>query len=143
MDKFTYTLDLEFRADLKEVYPLISTPDGLSRWFCDDASQPKKNTFDLVWNNKSHFAKIISRKKNQSIRLGFLPDEDEHVNGELPYVDFSLSKSELDDGVVFLHIVDHSKNTDAEALSSLWSTLTLDLKDIIEEESSLMEANEK
>lgn len=138
MEKQTYTTTLELDIDPKKLYPLLSTPAGMASWFCDEAEETSEGSFVMTWNNKPHRSRILSRKKNKSIKWAFLADENETQDKDAPFVEFLISKGNLED-LVYLKITDYAKNTDNEALASLWKELSKYLMQAIEEDQEIQD----
>lgn len=116
-------------ASAKLLYPYLSTPSGLTQWFCDDVNVDNDKILNFVWDGRSHFAEVTSHRTNRSIRFLFL-DENKRHQTDASYVDFSIESSELTQEQ-FLKVVDYSEEDDEEELHELWENLMQNLREIV------------
>lgn len=116
-------------ASAKLLYPYLSTPSGLTQWFCDDVNMDNDKILNFVWDGRSHFAEVTSHRTNRSIRFLFL-DENKRHQTDASYVDFSIESSELTQEQ-FLKVVDYSEEDDEEELHELWENLMQNLREIV------------
>jgi uncharacterized protein YndB with AHSA1/START domain len=131
MAKFKFTNEFEFQASPKILFEFISTPVGLSQWFCEAATTTLKNVWNLVWDETDHLATITHNKPNKLVRFQFQPIETED-NHDPSYLQFEIEKSELT-RVAFLKITDYSAMNNKKELEELWENLIHNLKTVIRE----------
>lgn len=130
MGKFKFTDEFEFQASPKILFEFISTPVGLSQWFCDKAQNSLQNMWNLVWDETDHLATQTHNKPNKLVRYQFQPqDPDDH---DPPFLQFEIEKNELT-RVAFLKVTDYSTMTDQNELEELWHGLIGNLKTVIRE----------
>lgn len=127
--KTKFVREYPINASAKLLYPYLSTPSGLSQWFCDDATIDEDKVLNFVWDGRSHYAEMTGHRTNKSVRYLFLDEKKGHVvDGS--YVDFSIESSELTQEQ-FLKVVDYSDEEDVEELEELWDNLFQNLKEIV------------
>lgn len=130
MGKFKFTDEFEFQASPKILFEFISTPVGLSQWFCDKAQTSIQNMWNLVWDDADHMATQTHNKPNKLVRYQFQPINAE--DNDPPYLQFEIEKNELT-SVAFLKVTDYSTMTDVEELQELWDGLIGNLKTVTRE----------
>ncbi|ARS34824.1 START-like domain-containing protein [Pontibacter actiniarum] len=127
--KTKFVREYPINASAKLLYPYLSTPSGLSQWFCDDVNVDENKILNFIWDGRSHFAEVTSHRTNRSIRFLFLSDDKRHVT-DAPYVDLSIESSELTQEQ-FLKVVDYSDEDDEVELEELWDNLMQNLREIV------------
>jgi len=131
MGKFKFTNEFEFQASPKILFEFISTPVGLSQWFCDKATTKLQNVWNLVWDETDHPALLTHNKPQKLVRFQFQsPDVDDALDPS--YIQFEIEKSELT-RVAFLKITDYSVMNNKQDLEELWENLIHNLKTVIRE----------
>lgn len=130
MGKFKFTDEFEFQASPKILYEFISTPVGLSQWFCDKAQTTLQNMWNLVWDETEHLATQTHNKPNKLVRYQFQTQDPSDVDP--PYLQFEIEKNELT-RVAFLKVTDYSTMEDKAELDELWHGLIANLKTVIRE----------
>lgn len=129
MAKLKYSDEFEFQASPKLLFEYISTPVGLSQWFCDQATTSLQNVWNLVWDDADHQAVLTHNKPNKLVRFQFTSDPEDQ---DPSYLQFEIEKNELT-RVAFLKVTDYSTMTDKQELEELWSNLIGNLKNVIRE----------
>jgi uncharacterized protein YndB with AHSA1/START domain len=126
MTKQSFISDFEINASVKMLYPYISTASGLSQWFADDVKIDNEDkSFNFIWENDNHKAKMVSHRLNHFVKFEFI--DDNAVDNDPSFVEIRLEQNELTQ-TVFLHIVDYSDFDDMDELRDLWSSLVENLK---------------
>jgi len=125
MTKYKFTREYSFKNSPKVLYSYLSSPGGLEQWFCTKVSVDSSHTYNFIWDNQPHMAKLTSSRLNKSARFDFTSGE-----AEGNYVEFRLESSELDSST-YLKITDYSNNSDEDELIDLWDDLIDQLKHII------------
>ncbi|MFN4085840.1 MAG: START-like domain-containing protein [Spirosomataceae bacterium] len=125
MAKYKFTREYSFKNSPKVLYSYLSSPGGLEQWFCSKVSVDSSHTYNFVWDNQPHLAKMTSSRLNKSARFDFISGE---VEGN--YVEFKLESSELDSST-YLKVIDYSNNSDEDELIDLWDDLIDQLKHIV------------
>ncbi|TPE46049.1 START-like domain-containing protein [Pontibacter mangrovi] len=127
--KLKFVREYPINASAKLLYPYLSTPSGLSQWFCDDARVDEDNIFNFIWDGRNHYAEMTSHRTNRSVRFLFLSETKKH-RADAPYIDFLIESSELTQEQ-FLKVVDYSGEEDEEELEELWDNLLQNLREIV------------
>jgi uncharacterized protein YndB with AHSA1/START domain len=127
--KTKFVREYPINASARLLYPYLSTPSGLSQWFCDDVTVDEDKIYNFMWDGRNHFAEVTGHRTNRSVRYIFLDDKKGHIT-DGAYVDFSIESSELTEEQ-FLKIVDYTDEEDVEELEELWDNLFHNLKEIV------------
>ncbi len=131
MGKFKFTTEFEFQASPRILFEYISTPVGLSQWFCDKASEGAGHQWNLIWDEASHPAHLTHHKPHKMVRFQFdSADLEEQLDPA--YLQFEIEKSELT-RVAFLKVTDYSAMQNRQELQELWENLIGNLKTVIRE----------
>lgn len=116
-------MEFVLQASATLVYPYLSTPAGLSQWFCSDADT-RQEYFIFKWNSDSQKAKILRRVLNKSIKFqweGSPSDE---------YFEFELEKDAITDGLALI-VTDFTEDSEERESKMLWDSQVHDLKSCI------------
>ena len=127
--KVKFTREYAINASPKILYPYLSTPAGLGRWFSEKATVEPDNTFNFIWDKTDHFAEMSNHRTNRSVRFIFL-DDDKNQVPDADFIDFTIETSELT-GEQFLRITDYSADQDEEEMEELWGNLIQSLREIV------------
>lgn len=131
MGKYKFTSEYEFQASPKILFEYISTPVGLTQWFCDKAKEGSDHHWNLIWDEISHPALLTHHKPGKLVRFQFESPEGEEES-DPAYLQFEIEKSELT-RVAFLRITDYSGMSNSQELEELWANLIGNLKTVIRE----------
>jgi len=115
MSKEKYIIEHSFKTSIKLLYTRISTPDGLSEWFCDDV-MPKGDQFSFIWDGDEQVAKLLHKKENSYVRFRWLDDDDEKS-----YFEFKIVVDELTQDVTLV-ITDFCEPDEKKDNIDLWET---------------------
>ena len=127
--KLKFVREYPINASAKLLYPYLSTPSGLSQWFCDAAKMDENNVFNFIWDGRNHYAEMTGHRTNKSVRFLFLTDDKRHTP-DAAYIDFHIESSELTQEQ-FLKVVDYSNGESEEELEELWDNLLQKLREIV------------
>lgn len=125
-DKIKYELEIEVNSSTKVLYTMISTPSGLSEWFADDVNI-KDDVFTFFWDGSSEEAKLLSKRKGESIKFQWLEDVEEV---EKTYFEIAIKIDELTNDVAIV-ITDFAEEDEIEEAQQLWENQINDLKKVI------------
>lgn len=125
-DKNKYQLEIEVKSSTKVLYNMISTPSGLSEWFADDVNI-KNDVFTFFWDGSSEEAKLITKRKGESIKFQWM---DDFEDGEKTYFELAIKVDELTNDVALM-ITDFAEDDELEEAKLLWSNQISDLKKVI------------
>jgi uncharacterized protein YndB with AHSA1/START domain len=131
MGKYKFTTEYEFQASPKLLFEFISTPVGLSQWFCDKANENGNHHWNLIWDDTSHLAMQTHHKPGKLVRFQFESADAEEQN-DPAYLQFEIEKSELT-RMAFLRVTDYSGMSNRQELEELWENLIANLKTVIRE----------
>jgi uncharacterized protein YndB with AHSA1/START domain len=129
MNNTKFVQEYPINASAKMIYPYLSTPSGLSQWFCEDVRVNEDKIYNFIWDDKSHFAEMSSHRLNRSVRFVFLDAQKKHVP-DPTFIDFCIETSELTQEQ-YLRIIDYSNDGDNDQLLELWDNLIQNLREII------------
>ena len=127
--KYKYVTEYEIHASVKMLYPYLSTASGLAEWFAEKVKIMGDKTFDIVWDNESHPARIISARTNSHVKYQFLPKKGEDES-DLSFLEFKLAHSDMTDSA-FIKIIDYSEMDNEKDLKELWDNLIDNLKGLV------------
>ena len=127
--KTKFLREYSINASPRLLYPYLSTPAGLARWFAEDVNVLSNQVYNFIWDKEDHFAEIASQRANRSVRFVFL-DENKLPVPDADYVDFTIETSELT-GEQFLRVTDYTADHDEEEMEELWENLIFSLREII------------
>ena len=66
-DKKKYEIEFPLRTSAKVLYSMISTPSGLSEWFCENVNL-KEDQFSFIWDGSEEIARMLTKKNGESLR---------------------------------------------------------------------------
>jgi uncharacterized protein YndB with AHSA1/START domain len=127
--KSKFVREYSINASSRLLYPYLSTPSGLARWFAEDVNILGNQVYNFIWDKEDHYAEISNQRTNRSIRFIFL-DENKQPQADADYVDFTIETSELT-GEQFLRVTDYSADHDEEEMEELWENMIFSLREII------------
>lgn len=112
------------RTSSKILFNHISTPGGLSEWFCDDVNI-KKDIYHFEWDGAVEEAKLLSKKQGEFLKFQWLQDEGEDYFFEMRIKIDALTKE------VALIITDFAEPDEIEENKMLWENQISELKHIL------------
>ena len=105
---------------------MLFRSSGLQQWFADKVTVKNATQFNLIWDNESHIANLVSSKLNKFVKFEF-----EEGGDSKRILDMSLNVSEVSN-TTYLKIIDGaSKFKSDEDAEELWEFLTEKLKEIV------------
>lgn len=122
--KEKYTLEYFMRSSPHVLYNYISAPSALAEWFADNVVN-KEGIFTFTWDGSDEVAKLLSKKKEESIRFQWENDEDSDCYWELAIKIDSLTKD------VALMITDYAESDELDEAKLLWDNQVEALKHVI------------
>lgn len=123
VEKHKIELEFELNTSLTSITNAVTTPSGLSDWFCDDVNI-NREVYTFIWNNEEESAKLL-KKTATSFKLQWLDDEDTNY-----YFQFKYKLSELTKSII-LNITDFAEEDEIEETKELWENQIADLKNSI------------
>jgi hypothetical protein len=113
--KVKFEQEFIINASLSVLYPMLSTPSGLSEWFADDVNINGK-IFTFIWDGSEQQAELIAKRTLLFARFKWLDDDDPKT-----YFEFKLTTDELTNEVALL-ITDFAEPDEVQDAKELWST---------------------
>lgn len=116
-EKVKYELEFPVKASPHMLFPFLSTPSGLSEWFCDDVNS-RGEKFTFMWDSDERVAFMLAKKKDMFIRFRWEEDEEE---GNSYYFEFKIEVDELTNDAALM-ITDFSDEDEVEEDKLLWES---------------------
>ena len=111
----------------KILYNCLSTPSGLSEWFCDDVNLSRDGKYTFFWDGSEEVANLVQKKNNESIRFQWEDDEDED---ETYYFEFAIRIDPMTKQVALI-ITDFMEDDEADENTLLWDSQVAALKSVV------------
>ena len=102
------------------LYNRLTTPSGLSEWFCDDVNV-KEKIYSFIWEGQPQEAKLLEKKEAKSIKFHWIEEEDDS------FFEFKIDIDELT-GETALVITDHPESDEIDDATELWNQQVDQLK---------------
>jgi len=122
-EKVRFELELELRSSTAVLFNMISTPSGLSDWFADNVNI-KEDVYTFIWDGSEQQARLLHKKKGESIKFQWLEDEEEGLD---TYFELRIHVDELTNDVALL-ITDFAEESEMEDAKMLWNNQIAELK---------------
>jgi uncharacterized protein YndB with AHSA1/START domain len=107
-------MEFEVKASANLLYPYLSTPSGLSEWFCNDVDV-RGEEYKFKWDGEERVAKLIRKTANKNIKFHWVDSDSDE------YFEFELEKDELT-GDVAVVITDFSPIGEEKETEMLWES---------------------
>lgn len=113
MNRKKFKVEFLFRASPKIVYSFLSSPDNLTRWFCDDCNLID-GQFSFDWEGNEEIAFLLESQEDSYLRLQWedFPDE---------YLEYKMSRSEVTAETI-LEITAFCDEDEVEEEKDFWAT---------------------
>ncbi len=121
-DKVKFELEFPVKASPGMLFPFLSTPGGLSEWFCDDVNS-RGELFTFFWDGAEESANMIKKKKDSFIQFRWMDDVED---GNKNYFEFKIIVDELTHDVSLI-VTDHVIEEEVEESKRLWESQIHDL----------------
>lgn len=115
--KEPYELEFVLPVSPKLLYQLISTEEGLSKWFADRVNINKEN-MTFVWSKQNYEAKILAQKDCKLFKYAWIEDIE---NKNDYFVEFSIA-SNNNDNTTILRIIDYTDPDEKNENIMLWKS---------------------
>ena len=116
-------MEFEVKASPPMLFNYISTPSGLSQWFCTDVDI-YNNFYKFKWDGDENVAEMIKRSPNKSIKFRWKDAKADE------YFEFEIIQDELTDDVALV-ITDFVDPAEEENARQLWDNQVHDLKTLL------------
>jgi uncharacterized protein YndB with AHSA1/START domain len=107
-----FELEYSFPISQKLLYNMISSPEGLAKWFANKVDITGKNV-TFTWKDSEQHAEIISHRTNEWVRYRWLEVDDS------AFFEFKILTDELT-GDLTLLITDFAHKDEKEDAIFLW-----------------------
>jgi len=116
-EKVKIELEFPVKASPTMLFPFLSTPSGLSEWFCDDVNS-RGELFTFFWEGSEESAKMLRKKTDKFIQFRWLNDEE---SGSKDYFEFRIQVDELTHDVSLM-VTDYVDDDEEEESKLLWES---------------------
>jgi uncharacterized protein YndB with AHSA1/START domain len=116
-------MEFPIKASPALLFNYISTPSGLSQWFCNDVDI-RNNTYKFKWDGEETSAELLKKVNNKSMKFKWMNTEKEE------FLEFDINVDELTDDVALV-ITDYAEEGDEKNTWQLWESQVHDLKSCI------------
>lgn len=116
-EKVKYELEFPVKASPHMLFPFLSTPSGLSEWFCDDVNS-RGEKFTFMWDGDERTAYMIGKKTDNYIRFRW---EEDYEDDNKYYFEFRIVVDDLTNDTALM-ITDHSDEDEVEEDKLLWES---------------------
>lgn len=108
-----FEIEFVIRASAEMLYEFISTPSGLSEWFCDDVNI-RNEIYSFMWEGQEQKAKVVKEIPESLIRFQWL----EKMDGS--YFEFRIQRDELTNDISLMITDFASDKGEEESSRLLW-----------------------
>ncbi len=121
--KEKFELEFLFKTSPKVLDKMISTPSGLSEWFCDDVNI-KDDIYTFIWDGSEEEARLLTKKTNSKVKWRWIDDEEDGNDAyfEIRYEVDPMTKA------VLLTVTAFAEPDEMEDAQLLWESQIEDLK---------------
>lgn len=116
-EKVQIELEFPVKASPAMLFPFLSTPSGLSEWFCDDVNS-RGELFTFFWDGSEESAKMLKMKKDKFIQFRWTTDEEDENEY---YFEFRIVVDELTHDVSLM-VTDFVDADEEEESRLLWDS---------------------
>ena len=127
--KQLFSTDFEMHASMKLLFPYLSTPSGLSEWFCTDVTISPEKVLTFRWETETRKAVVAANRPVQFVKFEFL-GADGKPTGDPDYLELRMETDDLTQ-LTYLRIVEYSDFEDQEELQALWEDSVEKLKKVV------------
>ena len=124
MERVKYELEFMLNTSTSILYKCMSTPSGLSEWFADNVNV-KADDYTFFWDGSEETAKMIRKKKGESVRFQWEDDE-----GEAYYFEMLIRVDPMTKQVALI-ITDFAEEDEIEDAKLLWENSISSLRQSI------------
>lgn len=116
MKKQQYQLEFLLKgSSFSALWDMISTPEGLEKWFADRVEAIEDNAICFEWDTQQQVANIKNIKINEYARFHWIDSPEKH------YFEFRIAKNELTNELTLI-ITDFAYPNDMEDEKQLWDS---------------------
>tara|TARA_B100001059_G_C17727269_1_gene524189 strand:+ start:463 stop:849 length:387 start_codon:yes stop_codon:yes gene_type:complete len=126
MDRIKFELEIPLRASPKMLFPFLSTPSGLSEWFCDDVNS-RSELFTFFWDGSEEQARLLKKQTDKMVRFRWLSDEEDGLD---TYFEFRIEVDALTNDTSII-VTDFADADEVEEAKQLWESQIHELQHTI------------
>ena len=126
MDKIKFELEFPLRASPKMLFPFLSTPSGLSEWFCDDVNS-RTELFTFFWDGSEEQARLLKKQSDKIVRFRWLNDDEDGLD---TYFEFRIAVDALTNDTSII-VTDFAEADEVDESKLLWESQIHELQHII------------
>jgi len=126
MDSIKFELEIPLRASPKMLFPFLSTPSGLSEWFCDDVNS-RSELFTFFWDGSEEQARLLKKQMDKMVRFRWLSDEEDGLD---TYFEFRIEVDALTNDTSII-VTDFADANEVEEAKQLWESQIHELQHTI------------
>jgi len=117
MDKVKFELEFPLRASPKMLFPFLSTPSGLSEWFCDDVNS-RTELFTFFWDGSEEQARLLKKQQDKMVRFRWLNDEEDGLD---TYFEFRIEVDAITHDTSII-VTDFAEEDELDEAKQLWDS---------------------
>ncbi|HAK70262.1 MAG TPA: hypothetical protein DCM15_02690 [Cryomorphaceae bacterium] len=126
MKREKFELEFPLRASPKMLFPFLSTPSGMSEWFCDDVNS-RSELFTFFWDGSEEQARLIKKQQDRLVRFRWISDEEDGLD---TYFEFRIELDALTNDTSII-VTDFAESDDMEEAKLLWDSQIRELQHLI------------
>lgn len=108
-----FELEFVVHASAEMLYEFISTPSGLSEWFCDDLNI-RNGIYTFIWEEQMQQARLLKTVELQLVRFQWVDKTDGS------YFEFRIQRDDLTNDISLIVTDFGDTNADRESSKLLW-----------------------
>jgi uncharacterized protein YndB with AHSA1/START domain len=116
MEKEKFQIEFPINSSKGVLYNCMSTPSGLSEWFCDDVNI-KKDVHTFIWDGSEEVARLVTKKKDEFVKFKWIESEED--DGDGTYFELRIRVDEMT-GERAIIVTDFAEKDEIEDASELW-----------------------
>jgi uncharacterized protein YndB with AHSA1/START domain len=124
MKRVLVDLEFFFRSSVPMVFEYVSSPEGLSRWFCDKVLV-KDEIYDFFWEDSHEKAKVLDFDDDHKIIFHW-----EDAEEQKEYLEFCVYKSPITNQTI-LNIKEYCDEDEVSDVSELWESQVEELRKLL------------
>ena len=116
MEKEKFQIEYPINSSKGVLFNCMSTPSGLSEWFCDDVNI-KKDVHTFIWDGSEEVARLVTKKKDEYVKFKWMETEEDDNDGT--YFELRIRVDEMT-GERAIIVTDFAEKDDIEDARELW-----------------------
>lgn len=125
-DKKKYEIEFPLRTSSKVLYTMLSTPSGLSEWFCDNVNL-KEDVFTFIWDGSEEQARLLTKKNGESVKFRWMEAEEE---GDSSYFELRIQIDSITKDVALI-VTDFAEEDEVDESKRFWIGQLTELKQVL------------